>query len=498
MSLLEKLNQYCSTDAYPFHMPGHKRKFHTDSVLPYSVDITEITGFDNYHAPEKGGVLDHIYEKAKKLYKSEASFPLVNGSTSGIMAAISSVCDLKEEIIIARNCHRSVYCTCELLGLKTHYICPDYREDYGIFTDVNIERLEENLKNYPDSKAVVITSPTYEGVILDIHKIAQVVHRYNMVLIVDEAHGAHLPFAMPDKSALYAGADIVIQSLHKTLPSLTQTAILHVSKEAVAEGRVTVQNVAQYVSLYQSTSPSYILMASMEECLDACIAWQKENAFLKYYGFLEKERENYEQLNHFSLLDATQLHTYAYDNSRFVIATKEEGMSAQELFSVLRDEYHIECEMQAAKYVVAISTICDSKEGFLRLRNAMYDIDKKLDEKNRNRSNNSDRKEEETKQFAIPESVMTIREAVKRAATEVSLEQLKARLEQEECAEQNGMKKSEHCAVCAEYVMPYPPGIPVIAPGEKYNMEVVAIIEDALKRNLQVLGVHEGKVKVVE
>ena len=249
--LYDKILEYTESDFYPFHMPGHKRNV-LDVDNPYFYDITEIDGFDNLHNPQ--GILKDKMDAAKEFYDSDKTFFLVNGSTCGIMAAISSVVKEKESVLVARNCHKSVFSAIYINNLDVQYVLPDYIERYGIDGGISPSKVEMMLDKNPEIKAVIITSPTYEGVVSDVEKIAEIAHSRNVVLIVDEAHGAHFGMhkAFP-KSALSQGADIVIQSLHKTLPALTQTAIMHVKSRLV-----DIKKLEAMISVFETSSPSYV------------------------------------------------------------------------------------------------------------------------------------------------------------------------------------------------------------------------------------------------
>ena len=248
-SLTKKLTEYSKTKL-PFHMPGHKRAF-KKSPIPYNIDITEIDGFDNLHDPK--GVLKETANLAKKLYSSVESYPLVNGSTCGILAGIYSLTRYNKNILIARNCHKSVYNAAEVLDLNVHYVLPEMY-DGGIWGTVSAESVEELIKLH-NIGTVVITSPTYDGVISDVSAIFDACKRCGAFLLIDCAHGAHL-------FDLHKTCDISVLSLHKTLPSLTQTAVLNVFSDRVDEARVQ-----HGLSIFETSSPSYILLASIDECL---------------------------------------------------------------------------------------------------------------------------------------------------------------------------------------------------------------------------------------
>ena len=257
--LEQKLNELEQSDIYPFHMPGHKRAF-LPFANPYAIDITEIEGFDNLH--HATGILQEAQQKAADLYGAKKTYYLVNGSTCGLLAAISAATRRGDTILMARNCHKAVYHAVELSELKTEYLYPSITKE-GIQGSIHPKDVEEALKRHPKIKAVILTSPTYDGVLSDIRTIAGMVHEKNIPLIVDEAHGAHLGFSENfPASAVSEGADVVIQSFHKTLPSLTQTAVLHRMSERIAPERIR-----KYLSVYQTSSPSYLLMASIDRCV---------------------------------------------------------------------------------------------------------------------------------------------------------------------------------------------------------------------------------------
>ena len=230
--LEQKLNELEQSDIYPFHMPGHKRAF-LPFANPYAIDITEIEGFDNLH--HATGILQEAQQKAADLYGAKKTYYLVNGSTCGLLAAISAAVPRGEKILMARNCHKAVYHAMYLRQLVPVYLYPEDTA-YGIQGQVTPQMVRKQLKQTPDIRAVVITSPTYDGVVSDIKNIADTVHAYGIPLIVDEAHGAHFGFSQEfPENATRLGADAVIMSVHKTLPAFTQTALLHLCSDRIAE-----------------------------------------------------------------------------------------------------------------------------------------------------------------------------------------------------------------------------------------------------------------------
>lgn len=259
-SLIDRLTEYCDT-AIPMHMPGHKRNAALlGNTLPYGIDITEIDGFDNLH--DMQGVLKNIAERVARLYGAKYSFPLVGGSTAGILAAIHAMVPFGAHVLMARNCHKAVYNGVALRGLFPHYLL-SAEDENGIVQKISPESVEKALQDNPEIKLVIITSPTYEGVVSDTEEIARICHNHGAVLLVDAAHGAHFGFS-PDfpRSACACGADVVVMSLHKTLPALTQTALLHICSD-----RISAEKFARSLAIYETSSPSYVLLSSIDVCL---------------------------------------------------------------------------------------------------------------------------------------------------------------------------------------------------------------------------------------
>ena len=229
-TLLELLEE---NKKIPMHMPGHKRN---TALSPYlkklgaDVDITEITGFDNLN--NACGILKESMEKAANLRKADRAFYLVNGATGGILAAVSALVGNGDKVIVARNCHKSVYNAIELAGAVPVFVLPKVDEKTGIPGDIKKEDIENEIKTNPDARLVIITSPTYEGIVSDIKGISEACHKAGIPLLVDAAHGAHLGYGYGFPEDAYTqGADISVESLHKTLPSLTQTAICYCRRD---------------------------------------------------------------------------------------------------------------------------------------------------------------------------------------------------------------------------------------------------------------------------
>ncbi|MCL2421393.1 MAG: aminotransferase class I/II-fold pyridoxal phosphate-dependent enzyme, partial [Defluviitaleaceae bacterium] len=344
-SLYEELEQYINQKRYPFHMPGHKGNpaFLPPSAL-ISLDVTELDETDNLHSP--AGCIKETERRIAGLYGADESFLLVNGSTSGIVVAIGAVCGDGDVLAVARNCHRSVFSGMALAGAKPVYFLPKTGSLFA--EEVTVKAVADVLKQNPEVKAVVITSPTYEGVVSDIQSIADVVHSRDCILIVDEAHGAHFPFhqAFP-KGALLQGADIVVHSFHKTLPAFSQSAAVHVKGQ-----RVDIQRLRQCLSCIQTSSPSYLIMAATDYMLN--ILQRNPVCFEKYVENLLDLRKTLEEV---------LLAQPGADISKLVLAVSEGNKIAK--------ESHLAFEMIKDRYILAMTSVADTQAGFDALKTAM-------------------------------------------------------------------------------------------------------------------------------
>ncbi len=453
-TLYDKLKMYAASDYYGFHMPGHKRntslKGLEEIAFPYEIDITEIEGFDDLHHPED--LFAKMQKRAAVLYGAKESHLLINGSTVGILSAVLGTTRKGDKILMARNCHKSVYHAVFMNELQPAYLYPEQKKPFEINGEITGLEVERLLEENPDAKAVVIVSPTYDGVVSDVHAIAQVVHKRSIPLIVDEAHGAHFgfhPYFL--QNANRQGADIVIHSLHKTLPAPTQTALLHING-SIADRK----NIEKYLHMLQSSSPSYILMAG----IDLCLRWLEEESgqiFDKYVKILEEARRKLKELKCLKLIE-----TERFDRSKILISTKDCTISGKKLYEILLEEYHLQMEMASMEYVTALTSVGDTKEGFARLLDAL----KKIDTEQETISGKE-------KAFTLPR----LRQVCKSS----DIEEDGIFLAWEECEGK----------VAAEYAYIYPPGIPLIVPGEEINMETICLLKRYRQLGFQIEGTQK-------
>ena len=485
--LINRLAAYAGSDMYPFHMPGHKRTPGTmDSFAnPWTVDITEIDGFDNLHHPE--GILRDSMKWAADVYGADQTYYLINGSTGGILAAVCGSVPRGGRILVSRNCHKSVYHGICLNQLKTSYVYPQEIEGLGIQGGITAEDVDRMLNRYMDTQAVLIVCPTYDGIVSDIEAIARIVHRAGLPLIVDEAHGAHFRYdAMFPVSALDLGADVVIQSVHKTLPSLTQTALLHIKSNRPDGGcYADRERIDRYIHMVQSSSPSYVLMASIENSI-----YQMEQTDTAPYGKqLHRLRRRLGQMRHLRLADTGligQAGIRDLDISKIVVSTRgtclypaEDGLTGftgAQLDDILRREYHLEMEMCGADYVTAITTVMDSGEGLERLGDALTRIDSQLTDAGYKPDG---RKGNQKSVYSMRcDTAMSMGEAMEEKMASV------------------GLEDSAGC-ISGEFVYIYPPGIPIVAPGEWISRPILEVILEYRDKGLPVQGPADQSLRTI-
>lgn len=469
--MYQQLISYGESDVYPFHMPGHKRRA-LPFPNPYTIDITEIDGFDNLHHAE--GLIREAEERAAKLYGADRSYYLVNGSTCGLLAAICAAARRGDKVLAARNCHKAVYHAVSMQGLSVEFLYPAITRG-DLQGQITAAQVEEALTKHPDIAVVILTSPTYEGIVSDVAAIAACCHAHGAALIVDEAHGAHFGFGAGfPENAVRLGADAVIMSLHKTLPSFTQTALLHCNG-----GRIDTERVARYLGVYETSSPSYLFMAGMDACIDL-IREQGAELFAQYRRRLDafyRDTADLTQLHVMRREDLCKEEAYDWDDSKLMIYAGTMGGEA--LHQELLGHYHLQMEMVSADYVLGMTSLMDTDEGMRRLVTALHEID----EKNRKTDLGGE----------VPEAGFTARmyrENPRRMQIYQALD-----LPYREVPFDEAVGK-----MAADYVYLYPPGIPLIVPGEIITEEFIRHIRECRERKLNVEGQGNlalGRIKIV-
>ena len=471
--LYKKLEEYGRTGCYPFHMPGHKRNVSSvDGDFPFGTDITEIEGFDNLHHAE--GIIKKAQKDMARLYGVKETFFSINGSTAALQAAISACVRRGGQILMARNCHKAVYNTLYLRDLQPTYIYPHREEKLGINGGISAARVERYLEENPEIQAVLITSPTYDGIVSDVKRIAKAAHAHGIPLIVDEAHGAHFHFSdyFP-ASAADLGADLVIQSLHKTLPAMTQTAVLHRCTD-----RVDRNLISRFMGIYQTSSPSYVLMASMDACADK-LARNGKEMFAQYTENLQNARERLKKCNHICLVTPQKgkdLRITDYDRSKMIFSTENSSLNGKQLSRILNREFHLEMEMSAEGYALALTSVGDTREGFEKLCEAIEEIDRRESLKSVEEAECGN----EDKKYSIGEMKQCMR--ISQAMDADSMQ----------CILEESVGK-----ISAEFAYLYPPGIPILVPGEQITGLFVRNVRRYMEQGLELQGLRDSSNETI-
>lgn len=465
--IYDSLCRYSGCNPVPFHMPGHKLgrgipdEFLRDIA---ALDLTEIPGTDNLHNPT--GPIREAQELAARAFGSDRTYFLVNGSTGGIHAVISTICKPGQKLIVTRDCHKSVFGGLLLAGAEPVFIMPEYNKDFGIMACVSPEAVDRAFMQNPDAVGIILTRPNYYGLCCDLEEIARIVHSHGKILAVDEAHGAHLRF---DKKlpvcAMDAGADICVQSAHKTLPAFTQGAYLHARAE-----NIDFEKLEFNLDILQTTSPSYIIMAF----LDIARELMQRDGEVLLDGIISGIRSlkaEAKQIKGLRFLEGSDIHGGRLDETRITASFEGSGINGRTAQELLRKDYGIQVEMSDYSNIVAIATISDDMEALRLLFKgitgicARYGADKSLERPLE-------------KGFPLPPARLGFNEA------------LSCRYEYAVLSEAAGR-------VCGSIVAPYPPGIPLIFPGETILPETVRFLQEIIRCGGEVGGLDElSRVRV--
>ena len=452
--LFDAVKKFADWNPVPFFVPSHKMGEGSDPGFKsfsgenlFKIDLSEVRWTDDFHSAYSS--IKEAQELAADAWGAVQSHFLVNGTSGGIIAAISSVCGEGDRIIIPRNAHKSAIYGLVVSGAEPVYVMPDVYDELGLIGGFSPEALERAFEENPDAKAVFTVSPTYHGVISDTASLAEIAHRHGAALIADEAHGNHMYFSerLP-KGALELGADIVCQSTHKMSGSLTQSSILHLGKDATRY--VDFDKIRANLSLIQTTSPSYVLLASLDTAR-SYIATKGESLLGEVLSNLEKAREDISQLPGIEVLGVGQEYRdekIALEPTRLVISARALGIDGYEIFRVLRENYDIECEFADPVWCICVAGLGTKAEHANALTKAL----KEISQKGTSLLCACNEKEDSVLPL-IPHQHLTPRKAWFAKKEKIPFEESLGR-------------------VSAEMVVPYPPGIPVLCPGEVVSNEV--------------------------
>ncbi|MBP2629714.1 MAG: speA [Firmicutes bacterium] len=474
--LLDAMQNYVADGALAFHTPGHKqgkgmhkafKELVTATGLAMEVSLME--ELDDLHEPQT--CLKAAQELAAELYGADESYFVINGTTGAIHAMILAVVNPGDKIIVPRNAHRSIIGGIMLSGAIPVFMQPEVDEQLGIAMAVTPEIVAKTIEDNLTAKAVLVVNPTYYGVSADLKKIADIVHQHHMILVVDEAHGPHLKFhdALPVQ-AMDAGADLVAQSTHKILGSMTQSSMLHVRR-----GRIDINRVRTMLSLVQSTSPNYLLMASLDVARMQMATGGKAS-LAKAVELANWARSQINEIDGLYCFGAEKMaasNQYTLDVTKLTVTVKMLGLSGAEAEQILRYQYKIQSELSDIYNVLFIISYADGKEEVERLVNAL----KELASKHARTERNIDK--QVVVYPAVPTAKLSPRQALFASKRAIAF------------TEAEGM-------VCSEVITFYPPGIPIICPGEIISQEVINYCLRMQEVGLKVVGPDDVTLKTIK
>lgn len=476
--IIDKLLKLNRQDIVSFHVPGHKNGRTYDKILYknfkdvlYKLDTTEIPGTDNLHDAKE--IIMESQRRASEVFKSEETFFLVNGSTSGIYSMIMASTSPGDKILVDRNCHQSVINACILGDLVPIYIYPDVDEKRGIAMGILSGEIETQLKKHSGIKVVMLTYPTYYGVACDLKKIEKIVHKYDKILLVDEAHGAHLGLSKKlPPPALSCGADAVVQSTHKTLPSFTQSSMLHIQGNRIDRDRLKFM-----LRMHQSSSPSYLLLSS----LDFAVMVYKTEGKQLMKALLENIKNFRQEAKEIEGIDIMEGNVTegkkadSMDITRIYIGF--ENIMGYELEQKLRKDLNIQMELSDRRGVLGVTSIANTAQDFDKLLNALNKISKDI----------KGRKIEQLQGTALKDNP--------------AFENIKQVFAPKEALYKNRKKVpfiKSHGYVSGEYITPYPPGVPLVMPGEKINNGIIQQVIYIINNGGKVLGLNDSIYRWIE
>ena len=464
--IAEAMRKYSEDGALAFHTPGHKQGLGAHSLLKELItieglrrEVSLMEELDDLHDPRT--CIKEAQELAAELWNADEAFFMVNGTTSAVQAMIMATLKPNDLVLVPRNAHRCVMSGLILSGARPIYLTPEFDSEFGISLNLSVETIKAAIEKYPHAKALIIVSPNYYGVAADLPKIAKLLHEHDMILLVDEAHGAHLQFSekLPI-SAINAGADLVAQSTHKLLGSLTQTSMLMLKSKLI-----DVDRVKRVVSLLQSTSPNYLLLASLDI---ARLQMQESGAELVDRAIhLSKYLRSKINLKTFSNINEFEL-----DITKITVNVNSLGLTGFEAENILRHKYKIQCELSDINNLLFLITFADTK----------FEIEKLIDALKNLSTNYS--KDTIISKYSYHKNVenivkLTPLEAFYSSSTIIRLSE--------------AVNK-----ICAEEVTFYPPGIPVLCPGEMITAEIIEYINSNKNIGNRVIGAFDKTLETIK
>ena len=473
--LFTGLLEHSRKNPIQFHIPGHKKGLGMDPCFrnfigenALSIDLINIAPLDDLHQPR--GIIKQAQELAAEAFGADYTFFSVQGTSGAIMTMVMSVAGPGDKIIVPRNVHKSVMSAIVFSGATPIFIHPEIDKELGISHGITPEAVEKALQQHPDAKGVLVINPTYFGIAGDLKKIVEIAHSYNVPVLVDEAHGVHIHFheKLP-LSAMQAGADIAATSVHKLGGSMTQSSILN-----VREGFVSAKRVQSILSMLTTTSTSYILLASLDVARKR-LATEGRNLVEKAIQLAEKTRAEINKIDYLYCVGEEILGTkatYDYDPTKLIISVKELGVTGYDVEKWLRENYNIEVELSDLYNILCIITPGDTEKETNALVNALRQL-----------------------------SALYHHQAVKGVKPEVLLPDIPvlALTPRDAFYAETEVIPFEESAgrIIAEFIMVYPPGIPIFIPGEIITQENLEYIKKNLEVGLPVQGPEDYTLRTI-
>ena len=466
--IYEALEQFRRMRIVPFDVPGHKRGRGNPELSELlgdrcvNIDVNSMKPLDNLCHPVS--VIKAAEELAAEAFGSAHAFLMVGGTTSAVQSMALACCKKGDKIIMPRNVHRSIINALVLCGARPVYVNPDVDRHLGISLGMKVEQVEQAIRDNPDAVAVFVNNPTYYGICSDLRTIVEAAHSHGMKVLVDEAHGTHFYFGESfPVTAMAAGADMASVSMHKSGGSLTQSSLLLVGKD-MHPGYVR-----QIINLTQTTSASYLLLASLD-ISRRNLALRGREAFARVAELAEYAREEINRIGGYYAFGDELVNrdsVYAFDPTKLSVHTLDIGLAGIEVYDILRDEYDIQIEFGDLGNMLAYLSIGDRKQEVERLVSALADIKRRYQK---------DKTGMLSQEYIPPRVVMTPQESFYAPKEQLPIQEAEGR-------------------ICSEFVMCYPPGIPILAPGEEITDEIIEYILYAKEKGCSMTGPEDEKIE---
>lgn len=465
--IYEALERFKRMRVVPFDVPGHKRGRGNPELVELlgegcvSIDVNSMKPLDNLCHPIS--VIKEAEELAAEAFGAANAFLMVGGTTSAVQSMVLTACKRGDKIILPRNVHRSVINALVLCGAKPVYVNPDMDHKLGIALGMKVSQVEQAIAEHPDAVAILVNNPTYYGICSNLKAIVDLAHRHNMLALADEAHGTHFYFGedMPI-SAMAAGADMASVSMHKSGGSLTQSSFLLIGPN-VSEGYTR-----QIINLTQTTSGSYLLLSSLD-ISRRNLALRGREEFAKVRALAQYARSEINAIGGYyaycrEIINDNSI--YDFDVTKLSVHTLDIGLAGIEVYDILRDEYDIQIEFGDIGNILAYISIGDRRQDIERLVSALAEIKRRYQK---------DKAGMLTQEYIDPQVVVTPQEAFYAEKESLPIRETAGR-------------------VCSEFVMCYPPGIPILAPGEKITQGILEYIEYAKKKGCSMTGPEDPDI----